>query len=254
MDYGKLTDNNGKTVDFRNIILIMTTNAGASDMSKPVMGFGQTTAARGRGHRGDQAPVHARVPQPARRGHRLPRPDADDHPQRGRQVRQGAGRPAGRQAGLDRARRRGGGLAGREGLRPALWRAAAGPRHPGPDQAAARRRAAVRQARQGRQGLRDVADDELVFHIVPVGDTLLLPRPTTAATRTRARIRCWSRWARAPTGEPMTRPKSPRSSTRRPTRSATSPPTLRAACVPLSIRCSTTSRPPAAPTGTRPTG
>ncbi|MCB9945018.1 MAG: ATP-dependent Clp protease ATP-binding subunit ClpA [Geminicoccaceae bacterium] len=43
MDYGKLTDNNGKTVDFRNVILIMTTNAGASDMSKPVMGFGGTT-------------------------------------------------------------------------------------------------------------------------------------------------------------------------------------------------------------------
>ncbi|MCB2010863.1 MAG: AAA family ATPase, partial [Geminicoccaceae bacterium] len=43
MDYGKLTDNNGKTVDFRNVILIMTTNAGASDMSKPVMGFGGAT-------------------------------------------------------------------------------------------------------------------------------------------------------------------------------------------------------------------
>jgi len=43
MDYGKLTDNNGKTVDFRNVILIMTTNAGATDMSKPVMGFGRTT-------------------------------------------------------------------------------------------------------------------------------------------------------------------------------------------------------------------
>ena len=42
MDYGKLTDNNGKTVDFRNIILIMTTNAGAADMSRPVMGFGRT--------------------------------------------------------------------------------------------------------------------------------------------------------------------------------------------------------------------
>ena len=40
MDYGKLTDNNGKTVDFRNVILIMTTNAGAADMSRPVMGFG----------------------------------------------------------------------------------------------------------------------------------------------------------------------------------------------------------------------
>jgi len=42
MDYGKLTDNNGKTIDFRNVILIMTTNAGAADMSKPVMGFGGT--------------------------------------------------------------------------------------------------------------------------------------------------------------------------------------------------------------------
>jgi ATP-dependent Clp protease ATP-binding subunit ClpA len=40
MDYGKLTDNNGKTVDFRNVVLIMTTNAGAADMSKRAMGFG----------------------------------------------------------------------------------------------------------------------------------------------------------------------------------------------------------------------
>ena len=40
MDYGKLTDHNGKTVDFRNVILIMTTNAGAADMAKPAIGFG----------------------------------------------------------------------------------------------------------------------------------------------------------------------------------------------------------------------
>ena len=40
MDYGKLTDHNGKTVDFRNVILIMTTNAGASDLAKPAIGFG----------------------------------------------------------------------------------------------------------------------------------------------------------------------------------------------------------------------
>jgi ATP-dependent Clp protease ATP-binding subunit ClpA len=39
MDYGKLTDHNGKTVDFRNVILIMTTNAGASDMAKHGIGF-----------------------------------------------------------------------------------------------------------------------------------------------------------------------------------------------------------------------
>ncbi|MDX1709599.1 MAG: AAA family ATPase, partial [Rhodovibrionaceae bacterium] len=41
MDYGKLTDHNGKTIDFRNVILIMTTNAGAADMAKPAIGFTQ---------------------------------------------------------------------------------------------------------------------------------------------------------------------------------------------------------------------
>lgn len=41
MDYGKLTDNNGKTVDFRNVILIMTTNAGAAQMAKSPVGFGR---------------------------------------------------------------------------------------------------------------------------------------------------------------------------------------------------------------------
>jgi ATP-dependent Clp protease ATP-binding subunit ClpA len=39
MDYGKLTDNNGKTVDFRNVILIMTTNAGAAELAKAPIGF-----------------------------------------------------------------------------------------------------------------------------------------------------------------------------------------------------------------------
>ena len=39
MDYGKLTDHNGKSVDFNNVILIMTTNAGAIDLSKKRIGF-----------------------------------------------------------------------------------------------------------------------------------------------------------------------------------------------------------------------
>ncbi len=39
MDHGKLTDHNGKKVDFRNVILIMTTNAGAADLAKPAIGF-----------------------------------------------------------------------------------------------------------------------------------------------------------------------------------------------------------------------
>jgi ATP-dependent Clp protease ATP-binding subunit ClpA len=41
MDHGKLTDHNGKKVDFRNVILIMTTNAGASDAAKDAIGFGR---------------------------------------------------------------------------------------------------------------------------------------------------------------------------------------------------------------------
>ena len=42
MDNGKLTDHHGKTVDFRNTILIMTTNAGAADMAREGLGFGAT--------------------------------------------------------------------------------------------------------------------------------------------------------------------------------------------------------------------
>ena len=43
MDNGKLTDHHGKTVDFRNVILIMTTNAGASDMARESIGFGASS-------------------------------------------------------------------------------------------------------------------------------------------------------------------------------------------------------------------
>lgn len=39
MDYGKLTDNNGKSVDFRNVVLIMTTNAGAAELARAPIGF-----------------------------------------------------------------------------------------------------------------------------------------------------------------------------------------------------------------------
>ena len=42
MDHGKLTDHNGRTVDFRNVILIMTSNAGASDAARAPLGFGRT--------------------------------------------------------------------------------------------------------------------------------------------------------------------------------------------------------------------
>lgn len=51
MDYATLTDNNGKKADFRNVILIMTSNAGAKEMDKSVIGFGDRagdTAAKGK--------------------------------------------------------------------------------------------------------------------------------------------------------------------------------------------------------------
>jgi ATP-dependent Clp protease ATP-binding subunit ClpA len=41
MDHGKLTDHNGRTVDFRNVILIMTSNAGAREQSQAAIGFGR---------------------------------------------------------------------------------------------------------------------------------------------------------------------------------------------------------------------
>ena len=42
MDYGKLTDHSGKAVSFGNVVLIMTTNAGAAEMSKAAIGFGDS--------------------------------------------------------------------------------------------------------------------------------------------------------------------------------------------------------------------
>ena len=41
MDHGTLTDNNGRKADFRNVVLVMTTNAGAKDMARPSIGFSE---------------------------------------------------------------------------------------------------------------------------------------------------------------------------------------------------------------------
>ena len=66
MDHGTLTDNNGRKADFRNVTIIMTTNAGAAELAKGTMGFTQREGGRRRDGR-DQAHVHAGIPQPARR-------------------------------------------------------------------------------------------------------------------------------------------------------------------------------------------
>ena len=49
MDHATLTDNNGKKADFRNVIMIMTTNAGAREMSDASMGFGESRGTSGKG-------------------------------------------------------------------------------------------------------------------------------------------------------------------------------------------------------------
>jgi ATP-dependent Clp protease ATP-binding subunit ClpA len=46
MDHGTLTDNNGRKADFRNVIIIMTTNAGAETMNKATIGFTNQTRKR----------------------------------------------------------------------------------------------------------------------------------------------------------------------------------------------------------------
>ena len=155
MDHGKLTDHNGKQVDFRNVILIMTTNAGASELAKAAIGFGHSRRT------GDDEEAINRLFTPEFRN----RLDAT--------ITFGALPPEvvhrvvekfvlqleaqlGRSRRNLRARAARDRLAGGTRLRRAHGRAAARPAHPGRDQEAAGRGSAVRQAAEGRnrQGVR----------------------------------------------------------------------------------------------------
>ena len=89
MDHGKLTDHNGKQVDFRNVILIMTTNAGAPDLAKQAYGFTRSKR-EGDDQEAINKNVRAGVPQPARRHHHLRASVAGHHCQGGREVRAAA--------------------------------------------------------------------------------------------------------------------------------------------------------------------
>ncbi len=63
MDYGKLTDNNGKTIDFRNVIVIMTTNAGASDLARTPVGFGREVGGDGASYADNEAITRMFTPE-----------------------------------------------------------------------------------------------------------------------------------------------------------------------------------------------
>ncbi len=124
LDDGRLTDGQGRTVDFRNTLIIMTSNLGAEYLVN--LGEDQDVDAGAR--RGDecrQGVVPAGVPQPRRRGDPVPPAAPAGHGPHRRDPAEAAGKPACRPQ--DHARPRPGGdrLAGGQGLRPGLWRAAA---------------------------------------------------------------------------------------------------------------------------------
>ena len=115
MDHGKLTDHNGKQVNFRNVILIMTTNAGAADLARQAFGFTRSKR-EGDDAEAINAAVRAGVPQPARRDRvvRPPQHRRDRHG--GGKVRAAARGAARRSRRDDRAVRPGKGLADRARL------------------------------------------------------------------------------------------------------------------------------------------
>jgi ATP-dependent Clp protease ATP-binding subunit ClpA len=105
MDHGKLTDHNGKAVDFRNVILIMTTNAGAQDMARAAMGFTRSV------REGDDQEAIARM-----FCHPLRAPATRGGAQGGREVRHATGSTVVRTSDQHRAVDRGRRLAGGQGL------------------------------------------------------------------------------------------------------------------------------------------
>ena len=227
MDHGKLTDHNGKQVDFRNVILIMTTNAGASDMAKAAYGFTRQK------REGDDMEAINRLFAPEFRN-RLDAIITFAHlspeiiVQGGREVRASARGAARRPQRHHRAVGGGEPLADRQRLRRADGRPPDGAGDPGAHQEGARRRGAVRQAQerrprprrrdQGRARQRtSSASNILEGPITPKPEKIpekRVPRPsasrasarsrrarrTTAAATRRAAARCrrcrWSRSSR----------------------------------------------------------
>ena len=110
MDHGTLTDNNGRKADFRHVIIVMTTNAGAFEMNRPSIGFTQQDT-RQRRHGSDPAAVLAGIPQSSRRHHPVQRAGPGHDRARRRQAAGrggGAARTEGRAADSGRRRARAG--------------------------------------------------------------------------------------------------------------------------------------------------
>ena len=129
LDDGRLTDGQGRTVDFRNTLIIMTSNLGAEYLVN-LREDEDIDAVRDEVMGVVRASLPAGVPEPRRRDHPVPPPAPRGHGPDRRDPARAAGEAAGRPQDHARARRRGGRLAGRQGLRPGLWRASAEARDP----------------------------------------------------------------------------------------------------------------------------
>ena len=101
MDHATLTDNTGRKADFRNVVLILTSNAGSRELSAQSIGFSDSGAGRRarrahpQGRRqpiedGDRAGVQPGVPQPARRDRDVPAADRGRDAGHRREVRAAA--------------------------------------------------------------------------------------------------------------------------------------------------------------------
>ena len=149
MDHGTLTDNNGRKADFRNVTIVMTTNAGAQESSRASVGF--TT----QDHSTDAMEVLKKLFSPEFRNRldAIIQFEALDELSVARVVDKlivELETQLDKNGVDDRARSRGARLDRKARLRQEDGRAADGARDPGAHQAAARRRALVRQARRRR--------------------------------------------------------------------------------------------------------
>ncbi len=151
MDHGTLTDNNGRKTDFRHVIIVMTTNAGAQDMAKTSIGF----VASDNASDGMEAIRRLFTPEFRNRlgcGDPVRPAVAVDDRTRGREDPGGSGDAARAEGRRAHRRRRREALARRTRLRPEDGRPPDGAPDPGADQAAAGRGAALRQAVERRNG------------------------------------------------------------------------------------------------------
>ena len=137
MDHATLTDNTGRKADFRNTVLILTSNAGSREMSTPSIGFADGVAGRrrdgraaaGKGENRHRARLQPGIPQPARRHRHVQVADARGDGDDRRQVHPAAREPALRPARRDYADAGRAHLAGDRRLRPRVWRAPARTSH-----------------------------------------------------------------------------------------------------------------------------